>query len=1192
MMKPILIVTLLSVLPLTSVWCGQTDIYGPPGSGSFGEAVAVLPNGNFVVVDHDYESDPPGSAYSAVHLYSPTGTLISTLIGSSPNDDLGSSGIVVLKNGNFVVLSPKWDGPNERFNVGAVTWVNGTTGLSGPVSEANSLVGTRSQDSIGVRVVELANGHYVVVSPSWNQGAIANAGAVTWCNGQTGRSGQVSESNSLVGSKTNDLIGADGVVALGNGNYVVVSTRWNNGTLSNAGAATWGDGTAGTVGIVSAVNSLVGTAAGDRVGELGVVGLTNGNYVVVSRGWNRGGQGNVGAVTWGNGMTGIVGEVSITNSLVGSTTGDQVGAGGVAALSNGNYVVSSLWWRRGAITWAGAVTWGNGSTGTVGEVSVSNSLVGSTASDTVGGVTALANGNYVVRSSLWDNGAIADVGAVTWCNGVSGRTGEVSTSNSLIGVQASDRVGIGWVTALANGNYVVASPDWNHGALVDVGAVTWANGTIGLTGTVTAANSMIGSTALDRVGGAGNGSVTALTNGHYVIRSPRWDRGSVVDAGAVTWGNGVTGSTGVVSEINSLVGSSTNDRVGRGVGANGDFYGLLALPNGNYVVRSPDWNNGAWSRAGAITWGNGAGGTTGAVSSANSLTGSDVNDFIGSRFLEATENGNYIVVSPSAGNGVLLNTGAVTLGNGSTGSVGPLTEMNSVIGNVEDAGESLVYAYHAASGMLVVGQPKSNLVTLWVASPEPEPEPEFEVLSQLRLNLRTGLFEQVVRVSNSSTLPMEGFRLTLFNLPPGLELWGRTHPILPVIEDDSVLPPGSFREVVVAYYSPNRQMPTWTPKYQVEALTEELPALMGDVSGLYHGWIGRDNLAYLSAHPNLGARIELHVSRRGAVTGRLMEGGIRHRIRSRLVVNAEDRVRPSLILAIPSRGVILRLSFDTGDGARGRLEQVSAPGQGAGIVIWRNVWSGQEATTLQTKYQGAHHFALTNASGTEGPQGYGFGAIRPIRKGGRCGLIGKLSEGQVLLSSTFFGPEGQVLVYQTHDDNRSSCVGHLQVIAGGNAPLDNTVEGTVSWMRPARADRSGFGPLNLMAEGGTYVPPGLGQRVLGLPATAPQSENAGLEFSVGVDFWQGLTVANPSASGLRNTAKPVSPNPHRVGITEFGAATGTFGGRFVLSGGGSRGRFQGLIVPTVSSGLQGYGHYLLPSGSGRVELRRFRMGPG
>ncbi len=56
-------------------------------------------------------------------------------------------------------------------------------------------------------------------------------------------------------------------------------------------------------------------------------------------------------------------------------------------------------------------------------------------------MTALTNGNYVVSSPYWDNGAATDAGAVTWCSGTTGCTGAVSASNSLVGSTANDQVG-------------------------------------------------------------------------------------------------------------------------------------------------------------------------------------------------------------------------------------------------------------------------------------------------------------------------------------------------------------------------------------------------------------------------------------------------------------------------------------------------------------------------------------------------------------------------------------------------------------------------------------------------------------------------------------------------------------------------------------------------------------------------------
>ncbi|WP_206741999.1 hypothetical protein, partial [Hyphomonas beringensis] len=105
-------------------------------------------------------------------------------------------------------------------------------------------------------------------------------------------------------------------------------------------------------------------------------------------------------VTWGDGASGVTGEVSATNSLVGSHTNDRLGAYGVTELSNGNYFVLSPNWDNIGASEAGAVTWGSGTEGVSGEVSKDNSLVGTTANDRVGygGVTELSNGNYVVRS--------------------------------------------------------------------------------------------------------------------------------------------------------------------------------------------------------------------------------------------------------------------------------------------------------------------------------------------------------------------------------------------------------------------------------------------------------------------------------------------------------------------------------------------------------------------------------------------------------------------------------------------------------------------------------------------------------------------------------------------------------------------------------------------------------------------------
>ncbi|HEX4612363.1 MAG TPA: FG-GAP-like repeat-containing protein, partial [Urbifossiella sp.] len=275
--------------------------------------------------------------------------------------------------------------------------------------------------------------------------------------------------------------------------------------------------------------------------------------------------------------------VTAANSLVGTATGDLIGFGGVVALTNGNYVVRSLDWNGGAAN-EGAVTWGNGATGLTGTVSAANSLVGTSAADSVGDtITALANGNYVVASPDWDNGAVANVGAVTWGNGTTGTTGAVSAANSLVGTTAGDTVGNSGVVALANGNYVVRSTLWDNNGVMRVGAVTWGNGATGITGPVTASNSLVGTTADDRVGLIG---VTALANGNYVVVTSTWDNGMLTDAGAATFGNGATGIRGPVTAANSLVGQTAAAGLQSVVAdaVNGQFYATFPSES-NGIVR-------------------------------------------------------------------------------------------------------------------------------------------------------------------------------------------------------------------------------------------------------------------------------------------------------------------------------------------------------------------------------------------------------------------------------------------------------------------------------------------------------------------------------------------------------------------------------------------------------------------------------
>ncbi len=705
-----------------------------PNAGDlFGDSAVEAGLGATLAIT-DPGDDAIATDAGAVYLYNRvTGALISTLTGSAAGNEVGQKtsysaveelGVKSLSNGNIIVRSPFWD--NGAINdTGAVTWMNGITGQTSNglfvVNAGNSLVGSSSFDrlsttlSIHPGIVDLGNGNYVVNTPYWDSGAVINVGAVTWGNGTTGIQGTINSTNSLVGTVAGDALGRNGIKVLTNNNYVISSPLWDNASIVNVGAATWGNGLSGVVGFISPTNSLIGSQNNDLVGFIVTV-LTNGNYVVGSYNWRNGSNANAGAATWGNGLSGIVGVVSPANSLVGTQANDSVGYG-VHALTNGNYVVNSYNWRNGTFSSAGAVTWGNGLGGTVGAVSASNSLVGGKASDgyyTL--VTPLTNGNYVVRNYYRNNGSIVNAGAVTWGNGSGGTVGSATAANSLVGSKTNDQVGSGSVIALTNGNYVVGSGSWDNGAIVNAGAATWGNGNGGTIGTISSANSLVGSKANDQVASQFN-SLTALSNGNYTVSSINWDNNTVVDAGAVTWSSGITGITGLVSTANSLVGTQTNDRVGSQV---------RALSNGNYVVFSYDWDNGSVIDSGAVTWGNGSTGITGIVSPTNSLVANTPNSRVGffsNRFIEL-QDGNYLITSMQWDNGAINDAGAITWADGTKPITGIINAQNSILGKTanQDAGTSgynilptsdngFVYFDNINHTGVIAGLPDANMLT-------------------------------------------------------------------------------------------------------------------------------------------------------------------------------------------------------------------------------------------------------------------------------------------------------------------------------------------------------------------------------------------------------------------------------------------------------------------------------------------------
>ncbi len=770
--KKVYVIGVDSALPYTYTQGATNRRNAPPGGAgdAVGQSITALPGGGYVIASPTWSNG--GTAYAGAVSYGAAGGTVGTvsssnsLVGSHAYDFVGSGGVSVVGGANYVVASPYWsDSGNAatgRYLLnnpnGAVTWVDGSNGnvfgagsAGAVVSSTNSLNGSAGS-MLGSRDT-YTNTPYT--SYDYNTSYVLTTTSSTRAQAS----------------------GTGGVTLLKNGSYLVLANAWNG----SMGSVTFGSGSAGVAGAVSSSNSLVGSASGDAYGN-SVVELSGSNYLVVAP-YSDLGASDGGAVTWGSGTAGVAGAVSTSNSLYGNQAGARVGSGGALPVGTADgqqlrpnaIVLSPQWGNRAAATSIvayGAVTWVDGSNGraygqggTGAAVASGNSLVGSSAADYVGSihtadtrgssyvgdgsslyqvtgawdavltasVDVLANGDYLVRSPNWGGGK----GAVSWGAGASGLAGAVSSSNSLVGSVADvistatatqTRAGMSFTDTtyrltttgdhvgllgqgLANGNYLAISPYWNGGR----GAITWI-GSGNRTGTVSASNSLVGSTP-DTYGDVNHGSITATGDRLGTVPSTNWVVPVISDAtvSGQTYTTSTTRPTGPYSFGSSYAivtaswySGGGNVTLGRSYSnpsgpqkllldnswgyltTNFNYNGtpiVQQLANGNVLVASPGWNNGAATRAGAVSWidgstgalvGGGAGGTLG---SSNSLVGSHSDDVLGFRlpvdgFAQLT-NGNFLLINPQWN----AERGAITWGSGTAGVTGTVSSANSLVGS-------------------------------------------------------------------------------------------------------------------------------------------------------------------------------------------------------------------------------------------------------------------------------------------------------------------------------------------------------------------------------------------------------------------------------------------------------------------------------------------------------------------------------
>ena len=634
---------------------------------------------------------------------------------------VGNQGIVDLHNGNYLIVS----GTSQPNYYTFVDGSQGTSGITG-LNSTNSLTTALGAGGNNFVTTVLTNGSYVIQlgksDPSYTQfGTTLPYGALFYGNGTSRQVGDLlTGSVSLLGNSTFANPNLASIKDLGNGSWAAVGgdyITWGGSSVSRLGTLDATKALSGTVGFVnlgnsafatavptalggagaiaridatnasiptlSSANALVGSSTTDALGSNGVIDVGNGVGAFFSPNWN-GGTGAVTTINAANAASRLIGTLSSSNSLVGSSSTDQVGAdaatvgGGTTRPmqrigSTGIYALVTPTWdnNKGAVTLFDTTS----ASGLTGVLGASNSLVGNTAGDLVGkaydpgttGVNAngvlfhdLSGGRFALYSAGWQDASANAVGALTWLTPASGAVGTISNSNSLTG-----GAGNPIFSSLGSGYYSLLSPGWNSGA----GAVTVFQPASAPVGAISSSNSLVNGNASNGNGELTDTTIVSLGGTLRAVLTPGWN----ASAGAITGFDLTSGITGTIGSSISLTGAAGSEL--------GDS--LAVMQSGNLVVASPGWSGGK----GAVTWIETT--STGAlaalhgtlnIGSSNSLYGSTSGDRVGSGGVTGLSNNVFVVSSPDFRMAPSDTPGAVTLGNGLTNAIrGAVSPVNSYL---------------------------------------------------------------------------------------------------------------------------------------------------------------------------------------------------------------------------------------------------------------------------------------------------------------------------------------------------------------------------------------------------------------------------------------------------------------------------------------------------------------------------------
>ncbi|MBL9115344.1 MAG: immunoglobulin domain-containing protein [Verrucomicrobiaceae bacterium] len=333
-------------------------------------------------------------------------------------------------------------------------------------------------------------------------------------------------------------------------------------------------------------------------------------------------------------------------------------------------------------------------------------------------------------------------------------------------------------------------------------------------------------------------------------------------------------------------------------------------------------------------------------------------------------------------------------------------------------------------------------------------------------------------------------------------------------------------------------------------------------------------MARSSFNAGFGGRFDLTTTAAGTFTGSITFGSVKRSFKSQLLLSAGagDAILRGNIPGIKLANNTLLTAYIEVFAVEqlARLTLIDPTGTTELHTAWRKA-----PTATLANYT----LRLDPGLVTGAPHGYGFTTLKATAKNSVT-ISGKLPDNATLTGSTFIGANGQVLIFQMLYKNKGSLVGQYQLTG-------SDISGALTWnklLTTGTIYKDPFGPLAVVADGGIYLPPGPGQ--LAMPASSKLTfSNFGLSSS---SFDQLVTISNPKATGLTNTAVPTPPVALSTKITKFDVKTGIMTGTFQED---TRLATWSAQLVKIGSNTKGYGYSLMDDGpppaqklSGKVVL--------